>query len=121
MKIIIQNHKDQFALSRKQVEIVKETMPKEYFIPIREFSLSDDHRNKEVFEYYRKEKIVRYSFVVKEKTTELLKNAVEELLIGLARIKSKSTFYMSLKEDERLLYKPFVDQWLPKCLDAINK
>lgn len=121
MKIIIQNHRDQFALSRKQVEIVKDTLPKEYFIPIRELYLSDDRRNIEAFEYYEKEKIVRYSFVVKEKTPELLRKAVEELLIGLARIKARSTFYMPLKESERALYQPFVDQWLSKCMGAINK
>ena len=121
MKIIIQNHRDQFALSRKQVEVVKETLPKEYFIPIREFYLSDDRRNIEVFEYYEKEKIVRYSFVVREKTPELLRQAVEELLIGLARIKARSTFYMPLKESERALYQPFVDEWLTKCMAVINK
>ena len=103
------------------MEIVKATLPKEYFIPIREFYLSDDHRNVEVFEYYEKDKIVRYSFAVREKTPELLRKAIEELLIGLARIKARSTFYMPLKESERALYEPFVDQWLTKCMVAINK
>ena len=64
---------------------------------------------------------MRFSFVVREKTPETLKMALEELLIGLARIRAKSNFYLPLKYNERALYMPFVDKWLPRCLTAIDK
>lgn len=120
MKIIIQNHTDQFALSRSQIECIKNILPKEYFQPVKSFHLLDDHRNIEVFEYFKDDRIVWYSFLVKEKTSEIITKAIEELLIGLARIKANSRFYHPLKDNERLEYQPFVDKWLPKCLEAIE-
>ena len=121
MKIIIHNHSDQYALSRRQLECIKEILPKEYFQPIREFRLLDDHRNLEVFEYSHVVRIVWFSLLIKAKTQNSVKKAVEELLVGLARIKSKSKFYHPLKESERNEYMPFVQKWLPRCLEAIHK
>jgi hypothetical protein len=121
MKIIVHNHIDQYALSRKQIECILETLPKEYFQPIMEFRLLDDSRNTEIFEFSKQNRIAWYSYLAKEKTPEILLKATEELLMGLARIKANSKFYHPLKEQERDEYKPFVDEWLPKCMMAINK
>lgn len=121
MKIIIYNHRDQYALSRKQLECIRAILPKEYFHPIKEFRLLHDQRNSEAFEYCQSDKTVWFSFMVKEKTPEVISQAVKELLIGLARIKAKSKFYQPLKEQERNEYEPFVKKWLPKCLEATHK
>ena len=121
MKIIVHNYRNQFALSRQQIEKIKETLPDEYFKPIKEFHLLDDSRNKEVFEYCRKGKIVWFSYPVVEKNHENLDRAIEELLIGIARIKSKSKFCQSLKDQERGEHLDFVKKWHQRCLKAASQ
>ena len=57
---------------------------------------------------------------VKVKTPEGLSKAVEELLIGLARIKAKSKFGEPLNDRERAEYQGAIDKWRGRCLEAIK-
>lgn len=121
MKIVVYNHYDQYALSRKQVEVLCSVLPSSLWARIAEFHLCDDRRNVEVFEYSENLKVAFFSFPVKEKTPETVASAVQELLVGLARLKSRSKFYLPLKEAERAEYADFVAHWLPTCIAAIAK
>jgi hypothetical protein len=121
MKIIVYNHSDQYALSRKQVEAIRAVLPSVLWARIAEFHLCEDRRNTEMFEYSEDLKVVFFSCPVKEKTNEVVALAIQELLIGLARLKAHSGFYLPLKEAERLSYQEFVAQWLPKCIAATTK
>ena len=121
MKIVVQNYQYQYALSRKQIEIIMSVLPKKYFEPIREFVIVHGERYSVVFEYFYHDRLVYFTYPVKEKTSEIIKDAIVELLIGLVRIKSKSQFGHKLKDKERVEYLPFVDEWLDKCLFAISK
>ena len=92
MKIIVYNYKNQFALSRKDIEVIANVLPKENILPIREFHLTFDETKPSIFEYSYETKKAYFAFPVKQKTSESLSKAVEQLLIGLARIRAKSIF-----------------------------
>ncbi|BAO43332.1 hypothetical protein [Thiolapillus brandeum] len=121
MKIIVYNFNNQYALSRKQVEAIKAAMPKEFFLPVSEFHLTHTRVGAEVFEYSAKEKIVYFAFPVKEKTQESTSAAIDELLVGLARIKSPTRWEYPLGERERASHEEFVKGWKVRCLDAATK
>ena len=121
MKIVVYNHYDQYALSRKQVEAIRSILPSVLWVRVAEFHLCEDRRNVEMFEYSENEKVVFFSCPVKEKTAEIVVFAVRELLIGLARLKAHSRFYLPLKKAERSSYEEFVAQWLPACVAATTK
>ena len=120
MKIIVYNHQDQYALSRKQVEIIKAIMPNEYFSPIQEFHLTHTVRGTEKFEFVFDSKTVHFAFPIKQKSEEIIDQAVTELLVGLARIKAKTKWGVPLKDLERKEYQAFVDSWHPKCISALS-
>ena len=120
MKIVVYNSSDQFALSRKQIEKIKEVLPNEYFAPIQEFHVTHSQRGAERFEYIKEGKQAHFYFPVKQKTPEIVSEAVTELLIGLTRIKSNSNWGYPLPENERSLYLGFVEQWQSKCLAAFS-
>ena len=120
MKIIVYNYKGQFALSRKQIETIKGIIPKEYFAPILEFHLTYDTSKPSAFEYSYETRQAFFALPIKEKTPEILSKAVEELLIGLARIKAKSQFGEPLKDRERAEYQTVIEKWHGKCLEAIK-
>jgi hypothetical protein len=120
MKIVVYNSHDQYAISRKEVELIYEVLPKNYWARIKEFHLAHSHPNaKEVFEYDEEKGIAYFIHPVKEKSTETRRKAVHELLLGLARIREKSRFFCSLKEREREVYKEFIDKWMPVCLAKV--
>ena len=121
MKILVYNYKEQYALSRKQVEAIKAVLPNEYFRPIREFHLTHTPRGVEVFEYQEEEKAVHFAFPVKEKTPETTVTAIEELLIGLARIKAATRWEFPLRVQERKTYMGFVELWKAKCIESATK
>jgi hypothetical protein len=121
MKIVVHNHSNQYALSRKQVEAIYSVLPSALWSKVSQFHLCDDQRNAEIFEYSQETRIVAFSFPVKQETTEVVEAAVRELLIGLARLKSGSKFYLSLKQTERESYAPFVTEWFSKCIAAATK
>jgi len=120
MKIIVYNYKDQFALSRRQIQTIKNVMPKEYFAPILGFHLTYDTSKPSAFEYSYETKQAFFAIPIKEKTPQILSKAVEELLIGLARIKAKSKFGEPLKDRERSEYQTVVERWHGRCLEAIK-
>ena len=120
MKIVVYNHTDQYALSRRQVEIVRALLPDALWSKISEFHLCQDHRCKEMFEYSEETRIVFFSCPVKQKTVEIVESAVRELLVGLARLRSGSAFFLPLKTRERESYSEFVEEWLPKCIAALH-
>ncbi len=98
MKILVYNTQYQYALSRKQIEIIKELLPKEYFIPIREFHITHSSPGQERFEYDYKTKFAYFEYQVKQKTGESIEDAVRTLLIGLCRIKAKVKFGHFMKK-----------------------
>ena len=81
MKIIVYNYKNQFALSRKDIEVIANVLPKENILPIREFHLTFDETKPSIFEYSYETKKAYFAFPVKQKTSESLSKAVEQLLI----------------------------------------
>lgn len=120
MKIIVYNFKDQYALSRHQIETIYGIIPKEYFAPVAEFHLTYDTSRPSSFEYSYETKSVHFAYPVKEKSAEVASLAIAELLIGLARIKAKSRFGIPLKHNEQVEYLSFVETWHAKCVSAIS-
>ena len=103
-RIVVQNSADQFALSRKQLETIMDVLPNRYFKPIEEILLCSSMRNEEPFEYSIETKTVYFSCPVKQKTREDVEQAVEAMLVGLARIEAGSTFFRPLRQRERQDY-----------------
>jgi hypothetical protein len=120
MKILVYNYQNQYALSRKQIEAVKSVLPNEYFEPIREFHLTHTKRGAEIFEYNEADKTAHFAYPITEKTPGSTSDAIEELLVGLARIKASTRWQYPLKEREKLSYVGFVKSWKEKCLEAVT-
>jgi hypothetical protein len=120
MKIIVYNSKDQYALFRKQIKKIKEILPDEYFAPIREFHVTHSNRGAERLEYIKEGKQAHFYFPVAQKTPEIISEAITELLIGLARIKSSTNWGYPLPESEHSLNLGFVEQWRSKCIAALT-
>jgi len=121
MKIVVYNYQNQFALSRKQIEVIKEILPKEYFAPIQEFHITTGSPGQERFEYDYKTKIAYLEYKVEQKSTVTTNDAIEHLLIGLKRIKEKDAFGHWIKESDKARYESFVQEWKPKCLIELEK
>lgn len=116
MKIIVYNTTDQYALSRAEIETLRTVLPKEYWAKVSEFHLAHSHpKQAECFEYDEKTKIAYLIMPVKEKNPELRSSALEELLLGLARIRGQSRFFHPLKPKERASYQAYISEWLPRC------
>lgn len=118
MKIVVYNFKDQYALSRKQVMAIQEVLPNEYFAPIKEFHITHTRRGAEAFEWKSKEKIAHFSFPTKEKSAEIVAEAITELLKGLARIKEKTKWGYPIPAQEQVIYQSFIEKWKQRCANA---
>ena len=121
MKIVVYNYQYQFALSRKQIEVIKEVLPKEYFAPIREFHITTRSPGQERFEFDYKTKTAHFEYKVNQKTDELISDALEHLLIGLKRIKEKDKFGHFIKDSNKTEYEAFIQEWKQKCFYEIKK
>jgi hypothetical protein len=121
MKILVYNYQNQYALSRKQIETIKEILPKEYFSPIKEFHITPESPGQERFEYDYKTKIAYFEYKIEHKTIEIIADAIEHLLIGLKRIKEKDKFGYFIKESDKIIYEPFVEEWKQKCIDEFER
>ena len=120
MKIRVYNSYDQYALSRAEVETLRAVLPKEYWSKIREFHLAHSHPYKaEPFEYDEQTKIGYLIMLLKEKTPEVRHDAIQELLLGLSRIRAKSRFFHPLTPRERVEYEGAISEWLPRCEAAL--
>lgn len=120
MKIIVYNSKDQYALSRRQIETIKDILPNEYFTPIHEFHITHNLRGAERFEYFKENKQAHFFFPVEQKSTVIINEAVTELLLGLARIKSNTNWGYPLSQSERDNGLGFIEKWFEKCIEAIT-
>jgi len=121
MKIIIYNNTDQYALSRKQIELIKTILPNEYFEPIKEFHITPEAPGQEKFEYNYDTKIAYFEYPLKQKTKQTYEDALFILLTGLCRIKAKVKFGHYMKKNEIEEYLPFIQNWLQVCLKEIKK
>jgi len=121
MKIVVYNYQKQFALSRKQIELIKEILPKEYFIPIQEFHITTGSPGQEQFEYNYSTKTAYFEYKVEQKTKETTADAIEQLLIGLKRIKEKDDFGYYIKGSKKEEYRTFVKKLKDKCLFELEK
>jgi len=120
MKIVIYNSYDQYALSRAEVEALRKVLPAEYWSRIHELHIAHSHpKQREPFEFDEQTGVAFLIVPVKEKTPALRSEAVRHLLVGLARVKAHSTFFLSLRARELDEYEEFVSRWAPKCEDAI--
>jgi hypothetical protein len=122
MKIVVYNSYDQYALSRNEIELLQEVLPKQFWAKIKEFHLAHSHPKAiEPFEYDEQKRIGYFIMPVKEKTSETRRAAVQELLLGLGRLREKSRFFQPLKMRERADYDDFLEQWLPICLARLDR
>ena len=122
MKIVVYNSHDQYAFSRKEIERIRDVLPKAYLARIREFHIAHSHpAAKEVFEFNEEQGIAYFIRPVKEKNAEIQTEAVKDLLVGLSRIRSKSRFFLPLKERERETYSEFINHWMPVCLTQLRQ
>lgn len=120
MKIIVHNYKNQFALSRRQIEIISATIPEEYFKPIKEFHITPDSMGQERFEFNYKKKIAYFEYPVEHKDDEIIKDAITHLLVGLKRIKKKDIFGHVIPKNKKDQYLVFSDKWLQACFNKIK-
>jgi hypothetical protein len=119
LKIIVYNSKDQYALSRKQIEKLKDVLPNEYFAPIQEFHVTHSLRGSERFEYNENNKEAHFYFPIVKKSPEIVSEAVRELLLGLSRIKTDTNWGYPLSDIERNKNMDFVNKWHQKCVAAL--
>lgn len=116
MKIVVYNSHDQYALSRAEVEALRSVLPSEVWSRVREFHLAHSHPNQsEPFEFDERTGIAYFIVPVKEKSASVRSEAVQHLLVGLARVRARSRFFHPLKPRERAEYQEFVSAWVPRC------
>jgi hypothetical protein len=121
MKIIVAATRHAHALSRRQVEALFAALPTEFGRDIDEFLLSNFERGAEPFEYVSSARRVEFYMPVVEKTPETTERALQEFVLGLARVQAGSTFWRPLSRAERGDYNEFLDQWLPVCRAALGR
>lgn len=116
MKIVVYNSHGQYALSRAEVERLHSVLPKHLWHPVKEFHITHSHpRQAEPFEFDAQQGIAYLICPVGQKTAALRSQALASLLVGLARVQAKSTFFVPLKDREAMAYRDLLDEWLPKC------
>ena len=121
MKIVVYNHYDQYALSRSEIETLSSVLPREYWAKVSEFHLCHSHPSQaEPFEFDEKHKVAYLIIPVKEKSQAIRSAAIEQLLLGLARIRAKSRFFLPLKAVERESYQSFISEWQARCELALG-
>lgn len=120
MKIVVYNSSKQYALSRKNIIDITNTLPNSYFAPIVEFHITYSSRGPEIFEYNYDSKIAYFEYEIEQKSDEIILDAIEELLIGLKRIKMRSSFFVKQRKSEKRECEDFVDEWKMKCYHVIK-
>lgn len=122
MKIVVYNSYEQYALSRAEIETIRDVLPVLCWARIRELHIAHSHpQQAESFEWDEGRQTGYLIAPVKQKTVAHRTNALRELLIGLARVKARSRFFVPLRASERADYSEFVNEWLPKCEVAIDR
>jgi hypothetical protein len=120
MKLVVYNSHEQYAVSRAELETIRKVLPVAYWSRIHELHLAHSHpRQVEPFEFEEMRGIAYLIVPVKEKTPLLRAEAIRHLLIGLARVKARSRFFLSLNARELAEYETFVSEWAPKCDAAV--
>ena len=122
MRIIVASTRHQHALSRREVERLFAALPPSFSAPIEEFVLSTFERGAEVFEYITVvgRRRVEFCMQVKDKTPETTERALQEFVLGLARMQAGSKFWRPLDRSERREYDSFIAEWLPVCRRALG-
>jgi len=120
MKIIVAATRHAHALSRRQIEALFAALPPECGAAIEEFVLSNFKRGTEPFEYIEDQRRAEFYMPVIDKTAETTEQALQEFLLGLARIEGGSTFWRPLDRSERGDYDQFIARWLPVCRAAVG-
>lgn len=122
MKILIYNTREQYALSRAEIEEIFKTLPDESCSKIKEFHVTHSHPKQcETFEFDVQSGIAYLIAQVKEKTPTVRNEALRHLLVGLARIMADSKFFHPLNLREKEGYADFVSKWAPKCEAALAR
>ena len=122
MKIVVYNFHEQYALSRAEIEVIYGVLPALCWARIRELHLAHSHpKQSESFEFSEALGIAYLIVPVKEKTATLRTAAISDLLVGLARVKARSHFFLPLRSNERADYEEFAGEWTPKCEAAIDR
>jgi hypothetical protein len=120
MKVVVYNSYDQYALSRAEVEAIRKELPAECWSRVHELHIAHSHPKQiEQFEFDEQTGIAYLIVPVKEKTTALRSGAIRHLLVGLARVKSRSKFFLPLRAREFAEYEEFISMWTPKCEAAM--
>ncbi len=122
LKIIVHNRVGEFALSRKQVQTLRDVLDVPQWALIREFHLCcPDERWPEMFFFDRGLSTVYFSSMPGMKTAQKMEHAVTELLVGLSRMNDDATnFNHPLKARERAEQDEFVAKYLPKALASLE-
>ena len=95
-------------------------LPSECWLGIEELDIAHSHREHcEPFEYELKRKTAYLIIPVLVKTAATRTEAIRSLLVGLARVKAGSKFFLPLKARELLEYEDFVSHWAPQCEAAL--
>jgi hypothetical protein len=122
MKIVVYNAWRQYALSRAEVEIIHATLPRLAWARVAQFHLAHSHdRGCAMLEFDARSGIAYFIARIENKTPVLRDEAIHELLVGLARVKARSRFFTPLKDAERSLYSAFADEWMQRCIHAIEQ
>lgn len=120
MKIVVYNSYDQYALSRAEVEAIRKELPTECWSRVHELHIAHSHPKRvEQFEFDEQTGIAYLIVPVKEKTAAIRSEAIRHLLVGLARVKARSKFFLPLRARELAEYEEFISKWAAKCEAAI--
>jgi hypothetical protein len=122
VKIVIYNSHSQYALSRAEIEAIRNVLPTVCWAGIEQLHIArSDSEHCESFEFDSKRKTAYLIIPVLVKTATSRTEAIRSLLIGLARIKGGSRFFLPLKTCELLKYEEFVSHWAPSCEAALAR
>jgi hypothetical protein len=120
VKIVVYNSYGQYALSRAEIEAIRKIVPSECWSGIEELDIAHSHQRQcEPFEFDSKRKTAYLIIPALVKTAATRTEAIRALLVGLARVRAGSRFFLPLKARELLEYQDFVSQWAPKCEAAL--
>ncbi|HTK31878.1 MAG TPA: hypothetical protein VL332_07930 [Candidatus Saccharimonadaceae bacterium] len=119
MKVVLQSNSGPFALSRRSIAAAASVLPAGITRRVTKLLVVGESAGPEPFEFDPHERIVQFRIPGDPHDVEARHRALRELLLGFARVDSGESFGMRLTDRQRDGFQGFVEEWLPRCLEAI--
>lgn len=121
VKVVIQSNSGPFALSRRSIAAAASVLPARITRCIVTLLVVAESAGPEAFEYDARRRIAQFCFPGDPRDPQARDRALQELLLGFARLDSDSPFGVRLTDKQRDTFTTFVDEWHPRCQKAIEE